>query len=98
MSRTLKEIGTNTSTRWEVALKRGDRVLEILGYTAQKTRRGLFNQIQKDLTHYFTEEELNSEWRYSQAKGVEFNGGSIALVFTGRTERTVASLSAQRDR
>jgi hypothetical protein len=92
MHRTLKEIGTNTGTRWEVGLIRGETVIKVLGYTAQKTKRGLFNQIKEDLTQYFTEEELASDWRYSTARGVEFNQGSIRLAFTGRTERTAATL------
>jgi hypothetical protein len=85
-------ISNDTATRYEVALMRGETVLEVLGYTAQKTKMGIIGQFRgKDVTHHFTDDELNSEWKYSAKNGIQFNNGSIKACFTGKTEREAAS-------
>lgn len=87
-----QEIPTDAATRYEVALMRGDKVIEILGYTARKTKQGIMHQFEgKDRTHLFTDEELDTPWKYSSKTGISFNNGTIRACFTGRTEREAAS-------
>jgi len=89
--RNRNSISTLEATRYEVALIRDGEVLKVLGYTARKTKRGIFNLLQgQDLTSYFTEAELDSEHRYTSKNGLQFGDGSIRISFTGRTEREVA--------
>jgi hypothetical protein len=91
--RNRKDISTLEATRYEVALIRDDKVLKVLGYTARKTKRGIFNLLQgQDLTSYFTEAELDSDRRYTSKNGLQFGDGSIRISFTGRTEREVAKI------
>jgi hypothetical protein len=91
---TRNTIPTNTATRYEVALIRSGKVLKILGYFAKKTKSTLFSAPQgQDLTEYFTEEELDSDLRYTKLHGIQFGDGSIRIAFTGNTERTVNTLA-----
>ena len=87
-----QEIPTDAATRYEVALMRGDKVIEILGYTARKTKQGITDQFKgKDLLKFFTKQELESRWKYSSKTGISFNNSMIRACFTGRTEREAAS-------
>jgi len=89
MTRNRLDIPTNTSTRFQVAVIRNGQTLEVLGYTAQKTKIGIYNLMAKDLTHHFTESELNTDFIYSAKSGFTF-GSDIRIGFTGKTEREVA--------
>ena len=84
------DISTLEGTKWEVAVIRNGVILEVLGYTARKTKQGILNLMVKDLTSHFTEDELNADYKYSKDKGFQFGDGSIRIGFTGRTERQVA--------
>jgi hypothetical protein len=80
-------IPANTVTRYEIGLIRDGKTLVVIGYTAKKTKNALLTAPQgQDLTSYFTEEELDGEWKYKKSHGVMF-GDSIRIAFTGKTER-----------
>ena len=91
--RNRKDISTLEATRYEVALIRDEKVLNILGYTARKSKQGVFNLLKgQNLTSYFTEAELDSNYRYTLKNGLQFGNGSIRISLTGRTEREAAQL------
>jgi len=89
MVRNRSEIATNTPTKFEVAVIRNSQVLEILGYTARKSKIGIYNLMANDLTRHFTEAEVSTDYTYSAKSGFTF-GTDIRIGFTGRTEREVA--------
>ena len=89
MTRNRLDIPTNAPTRWEVAVIRGEIILEVLGYTARRTKMGIYNLVAHDLTRHFTESELNADLVYSAKTGFTF-GTDLRVGFSGRTERDVA--------
>ena len=89
--RTRKDISTLESTRYEVAIVRNGEVLEILGYTPRKSKRGILALMTKDLSEHFTEAELDAPNSYNAKQGSVFGDGSIRIGFTGSTEREKAA-------
>jgi len=89
MTRNRLDIPTNAPTRWEVAVIRNGETLEVLGFTARKTKMGIYNLMANDLTRHFTEPEMNRDIAYSAKFGFTF-GSDIRIGFSGRTERNVA--------
>jgi len=89
-------IPTNTPTRYEVALMRGNEVLHVLGYTAKKSKQGIYALCTVNLEPYLTAQELqeskNFEMTYTTKYGFQI-GSNLFVRFTGRTERAIASLA-----
>ena len=87
------DIKTTEPTRYEVALMRGYEVLHVYGYTARKTKSGIVNLMDEDMTHLLTADELtacdNATLKYSKKYGFTFCPG-IRVAFTGNTERSAA--------
>ena len=81
------DISTLTETRYQVAVVRDGITLQILGYTARKSKIGILYFLTEDLSHHFTETELDSKHTYTAKDGLVFGDGSIRIGFTGETER-----------
>jgi len=88
--RTRHDISTLESTRYEVAVIRDGKVLEVLGFTPRKSKAGIMALMTKDLSNHFTESEMNADCSYSAKKGFVFGDGSIRVGLTGATEREKA--------
>ena len=59
----------------------------------RKSKQGIFNLMTgHDLTSFFTESELDSDYKYTAKFGFQFGNGSIRIGFTGNTERNAANV------
>ena len=90
--RTLKQM-TNRPTCYEVGLFVDGEQIETLAFVARRTRRKLFDlcvQNGPDISAHMTDDELDLDY-HATMHGVDFANGRVAVRFTGRTERDLAS-------
>lgn len=90
-TRTRTAIATTEPTRYQVSLCRGFEVIHVFGYTARKSKQGIFALLKNsgDVTHLLTESELaemdDFRLKYSAKNGMQL-AFNIYIRFTG-TER-----------
>jgi hypothetical protein len=94
MVRRRSEIKTTESTRYEVALTRGSKILYIYGYTSRRSKEGLLAMATDDVTALLTADELaesdNFRAKYTRKTGIQITSG-LFIRFTGATERMAAT-------
>lgn len=87
----------NRSTRYEVAIYDGTQPVDVVAFTAQRTRRALLNLAAANgeaILAMMTEAEKDQDWRYDARAGRLYFGARASIGFTGSTEYERASCIA----
>ncbi len=82
--RTLEQM-QNYATRYEVAVSVNGETF-VANYMVRKSRDALIAVARDNSEHLLNFINEGEEWKYSRARGLEFNA-NVRVYFTGRTER-----------